>query len=170
MKRSASVASVAADNRPRTSLYVVYSGTWYPTYTSPMTAATRLKPARPPGTIHTFSYVYLLSLPWRYSTLYKLATASRNFFTPVVGAYSCASVGIQRVLMRGGALGSSPTSGAPWPRFAYMPSRGKQGRIQGRFETMQESRYTHPFFVPVCESIGHRPIRAIDNTCRKVHI
>lgn len=34
-------------------------------YTLEMTAATRERPERPPGTMHTFSYVYLLSLPSR---------------------------------------------------------------------------------------------------------
>ena len=47
-------------------------------YTSPTTLATRDKPARPPGTMHTFSCVYWLAFPFLYVSLYKFATAARR--------------------------------------------------------------------------------------------
>lgn len=51
-------------------------------------AAIRIKPARPPGTIATFSHVYWDGLPCRWWALYMLATASRRGLIPAVGAYS----------------------------------------------------------------------------------
>ena len=67
--------------------------------------------------------------------MYRLATASRKAkngeymggtiieeslpLTPVVGAYSSESVDMVKLVGLGGASGISPTSGAPWPRFAH---------------------------------------------------
>lgn len=67
----------------------------------------------------TFSQVYLLSLPWRWCSLYSLATASRRGLIPAVGPYSRAAMEMSMEVGRGKQPAmSSSTSGAPWPRLA----------------------------------------------------
>jgi hypothetical protein len=48
----------------------------------------RMRPARPPGTMATFSQVYWLGLPLRCISLYRRATASLRGLMPAVGPYS----------------------------------------------------------------------------------
>lgn len=59
-----------------------------PRYAWFSTAAIRIRPARPPGTMATFSHVYWLGFPFRWCSLYMRATASRSGLIPAVGAYS----------------------------------------------------------------------------------
>lgn len=80
----------------------------------------RIKPARPPGTIATFSQEYWLSLPWRCISLYIRATAARRGLMPAVGPYSLAAIETSMCVGRGNEPSmSSSTSGAPWPRLAH---------------------------------------------------
>jgi hypothetical protein len=80
----------------------------------------RIKPALPPGTMHTFSHVYWLGLPCRYCSLYSLATAARRGLMPAVGPYSRAAEEMGMDCGRGKLPSiSSSASGAPWPRLAH---------------------------------------------------
>jgi hypothetical protein len=62
----------------------------------------RMRPARPPGTMQTFSQVYCDGLPWRWCALYSFATASRRGLIPLVGPYSRLPTEMLSVLGRSG--------------------------------------------------------------------
>ena len=89
-----------------------------PRYALLRTAAIRIRPALPPGTTATFSQLYLLSFPWRWWILYRLAIAARSGFIPAVGPYSRPAIETSIFCGRSKHPGISSTSGAPWPRFA----------------------------------------------------